>query len=276
MDSRNLAAALSGAAIALLGGLIGLGGAEFRLPLLVGLFHYRMLDAIVVNLSVSLATVIASFVFRGATIPLDQVAGHWPVVLNLLAGSLAGSYAGVRFSTRAPERSLYRLVVALLVFLGVVLISHEFLFGGGAPALPPAARILLGLAAGLGIGWASSLLGVAGGELIIPTLVLLYGLDIKLAGSLSLAISIPTILMGLWRYHRSRRLFGEAGDVGFIGWMAAGSVAGALAGSHALRWLSDVSLHAILGGILLVSAWKMWHSHLRRSPEFAEPSPPDA
>ena len=39
-------------------------------------------------------------------------------------------------------------------------------------------------------------MGVAGGELLIPTIVLLYGVDIKIAGSLSLAVSLPTMLVG--------------------------------------------------------------------------------
>jgi hypothetical protein len=38
----------------------------------------------------------------------------------------------------------------------------------------------------------AAIMGVAGGELLIPTIVLLYGIDIKRAGSLSLAISLPT------------------------------------------------------------------------------------
>jgi len=41
------------------------------------------------------------------------------------------------------------------------------------------------------IGVVTALLGVAGGEFLIPTLVLLFGAEIKLAGSLSLAVSLP-------------------------------------------------------------------------------------
>ena len=83
------------------GGLIGLGGAEFRLPFLVGFFRYRLLLAIVINLVVSLVTVVFSLLFRvlgpqGATPVLEQ----WPVALNILAGSLLGSYGGVHFATR--------------------------------------------------------------------------------------------------------------------------------------------------------------------------------
>jgi uncharacterized protein len=54
------------------------------------------------------------------------------------------------------------------------------------------------------IGVIASVLGVAGGEFLIPTLVLLFGADIKLAGSLSLAVSLPTMLVGFARYSRDQ------------------------------------------------------------------------
>ena len=57
--------------------------------------------------------------------------------------------------------------------------------------------------AGLGIGIVAALLGVAGGELLIPTIVLLHGLDKKLAGSLSLMVSLPTMIVGFARYNSS-------------------------------------------------------------------------
>jgi uncharacterized protein len=55
-------------------------------------------------------------------------------------------------------------------------------------------------AAYIASGIVAALLGVAGGELLIPTLVLLFGADIKLAGSLSLAVSLPTMIVGFTRY----------------------------------------------------------------------------
>ena len=47
----------SGAAIGALGGLIGLGGAEFRLPLLIGLFGFAALQAVILNKAISLIVV---------------------------------------------------------------------------------------------------------------------------------------------------------------------------------------------------------------------------
>jgi uncharacterized membrane protein YfcA len=75
---------------------------------------------------------------------------------------------------------------------------------GGIALLTGAAQAVAGVVAGFIIGVVASLLGVAGGELLIPTLVLLFGADIKLAGSLSLAVSLPTMLVGFTRYTATR------------------------------------------------------------------------
>jgi hypothetical protein len=48
-----------------------------------------------------------------------------------------------------------------------------------------------------------SVLGVAGGELLIPALVLIFGADIKTAGSASILISLGVASSGLWRYWRA-------------------------------------------------------------------------
>jgi uncharacterized protein len=63
-------AALWGAPIGLLGGLIGLGGAEFRLPVLVGVFGYAARGAVALNLAISLVTVVSALVIRGGTLSL--------------------------------------------------------------------------------------------------------------------------------------------------------------------------------------------------------------
>ena len=52
-----LRAFLWGGTIGTLGGLIGLGGAEFRLPVLVGRFGFKSLDAVVMNKAISLVVI---------------------------------------------------------------------------------------------------------------------------------------------------------------------------------------------------------------------------
>jgi uncharacterized membrane protein YfcA len=69
-----------------------------------------------------------------------------------------------------------------------------------------------------------SLLSCSGrlGELLIPTLVLLFGADIKLAGSLSLAVSLPTMLVGFTRYSRDQSFAVIGLNGAFLLTMAAG------------------------------------------------------
>ena len=49
----------------------------------------------------------------------------------------------------------------------------------------------------------------AQGVAAAPTLILLFGADIKLAGSLSLAVSLPTLLVGFARYKQHRSFAGH-------------------------------------------------------------------
>lgn len=69
-------------------------------------------------------------------------------------------------------------------------------------ALTGRSLAIVGIACGFAIGVVAALMRVAGGELLIPTIVLLFGADIKLAGSLSLAVSLPTMIVGFTRYSR--------------------------------------------------------------------------
>lgn len=247
----------SGAIIGALGGLIGLGGAEFRLPLLLGLFRYRALEAVILNKAMSLIVVATALPFRTSTVPLSAVAASWPIIVNLLAGSLLGAWLGAGWATRLSSRGLYRVIAVMLMLIAIAL-----LLGHGTEAtaafLTGWAQIAAGIVAGFAIGIVASLLGVAGGELLIPTLVLLFGADIKLAGSLSLAVSLPTMIVGFARYSRDRSFGVLARNKLFVLVMAAGSILGTFIGGRLLGMVPDHVLLPLLAVILVVSAWKVW------------------
>ena len=83
---RSAGAFAGGAAVGAVGGLIGLGGAEFRLPLLISVFGFGPLEAIILNKATSLIVVASALVFRTRSVPLEFLASSWTVVVNLLAG----------------------------------------------------------------------------------------------------------------------------------------------------------------------------------------------
>ncbi|KGN31280.1 hypothetical protein N802_04120 [Knoellia sinensis KCTC 19936] len=183
--------------------MIGLGGAEFRLPLLIGVFGFLALQAVILNKAMSLLVVATALPARLVAVPLDQLAPHWPIVVNLLTGSLLGAYLGAGWATRMANRTLYRVLAILLILIAAALLTTHL--GDVHPSgLDGPLVTITGIAAGAGIGVVAALMGVAGGELLIPTIVLLYGSDIKLAGSLSLAVSLPTMLVAFARYSQDQ------------------------------------------------------------------------
>jgi uncharacterized protein len=128
-------------------------------------------------------------------------------------------------------------VAVLLLGIAVVLVLGHNTAASGA-MLTGAPQMVAGVVAGFAIGIVAALLGVAGGELLIPTLVLLFGADIKLAGSLSLAVSLPTMLVGFARYSRDRSFVVLGENRRFVLVMAA--------------------LLPLLAVILVLSALKVW------------------
>lgn len=252
-----VAAFAGGAVIGTLGGLIGLGGAEFRLPLLIGAFRFAALQAVILNKAMSLVVVASALPFRAETVPISAVAAHWSIIVNLLAGSLLGAWFGADWATRIASHRLYRVIAGLLVMIAVVLVlgrdtaARGMLFTG-------AAQMGAGVLAGFVIGVVAALLGVAGGELLIPTLVLLFGADIKLAGSLSLAVSLPTMLVGFARYSQDRSFVVLSENRAFVLIMAAGSIAGSFIGGRLLGLVPSPVLLPLLGLILVLSAARIW------------------
>ncbi len=178
--------------------------------------------------------------------------------LNMLAGTLVGAWLGAGWATRLASKTLFRVIAVLLV-----LIAGALAFGHGATASTPllagAAQMAAGVVAGLGIGIAAALLGVAGGEPLIPTLVLLFGADIKLAGSVSLAISLPTMAVGFMRYSRDSSFAVLGCNRAFVLVMA--SMVGVLICGLLLGLAPERLLLPILASVLLISAWKVWRHH---------------
>jgi uncharacterized protein len=255
---RNpIAAFVGGAVIGTLGGLIGLGGAEFRLPLLIGMFRFGALEAVILNKAMSLVVVASALLFRAGTVPLPDVAANWPIIVNLLVGSLAGAWFGAGWAIRLRSSVLYQVIAGLLILIAVVLVFGHGVTAG-SPPLNGLALVVAGIFAGFGIGVVASLLGVAGGELLIPTLVLLFGSDIKLAGSLSLAVSMPTMIVGFARYSRDQSFVVLARNRSFVVVMAAGSIVGSFIGGQLLGIVPGGILLPALAVILLISAVKVW------------------
>jgi uncharacterized membrane protein YfcA len=154
------------------------------------------------------------------------------LVVNLLAGSLIGAWLGASAATRVDGTTLHRVLGVLLAAIAVELVVTHTADLDGIGLSGPVQVIIL---AELGIGVVAAVMGVAGGELLIPTIVLIYGIDIKVAGSLSLMVSLPTMLMAFARYSRDNSFVVLRNNGRFVVTMAAGSIAGCVR-RQSTRW----------------------------------------
>jgi uncharacterized protein len=106
--TRSVAAALAGAGVGILGGLLGLGGAEFRLPLLVTLFRSTLRRAVSLNLAISfVAVVVVALVARWALAKQVPMASVAAVAICMMLGGMAGATLGARWLARISDERLH-------------------------------------------------------------------------------------------------------------------------------------------------------------------------
>ncbi|HSP10089.1 MAG TPA: anion permease [Candidatus Dormibacteraeota bacterium] len=242
-----------GGAAGLAGGLLGVGGGFLMVPLQVIWTRTPQRRAIGNSLAaiVPIAIVGACIYYFGSRAPQLDL----KVALLVMAGSSAGSAAGSRLSRNVPERSL-KMLVAVLLVLAAVKELHDGLLGG----LQGSGDVTLGLGAdalivvgGLAVGTISGLTGVGGGVLLVPMLVLGFGIGQRVAQGTSLLAILPNALIGSAIHRRH----GDV-DVGESGRMMLGGVPGALAGAALALWLPQRLLATLFGLLLAGMAVRMW------------------
>src|SRR5215211_7352618 len=130
----------------LYGAPIGLGGAEFRLPVLAGVFRYPARQAVALNIAISLITVVSALLIRGGTLSFVPLLGLLPVVVAMIAGAVSAAYVGTALIVEAflpqdvpgllPDAPLVRVVAAVLFGLGIGLVNSLLGVAGASSSSP--------------------------------------------------------------------------------------------------------------------------------------------
>lgn len=194
----------------LVGGLTGGGGGIVTVPALDHATKLRRAEihgtSTAVNACIALAAVISYLIQGGA---IDLAAGPY-----LMAGGLLGAPVGARLANRANELVLRGLFAAVLIAAGTSLVFwsapsapvHGYAFlpvpivsTGGAVALCAA---IIGFIIGI---W-SAAMGLGGGVLAVPALVLLFGSEQHVAAGTSLCIMLPNAISGTLAHFRERTI----------------------------------------------------------------------
>lgn len=173
----------------LLSGMFGVGGGVVIVPLLVLLLGYPQRLASGTSLAAIIPAASVGVISYALT---DDVA--WIPALILAAGAVIGAQIGTWLLPRVPVRVLQfgfaAFLVAVIVSLFLVIPSR------GEPFELSVVSVIGLVVLGLITGVLSGLLGVGGGIIVVPALMLLFGTSDLIARGTSLLMMIPTALSG--------------------------------------------------------------------------------
>jgi len=258
----DLIAGIAALPIGVVAGVTGVGGGEYRAPVLLSLLR-NVRYTIAGNLLAGVLVGISTALLRGAFVqPLDTML----LAATMVVGSLPGAYGGAILARHTPSKWLKGLLAGILAITALRLLLFESPTPGPFEFGPEQA--LLGLGVGLGIGLISGLLGVAGGEYRIPALILIFGLPSIVAGTISSLVSLPQQLVGFWKHRQmgqaTRKTLRLAVIMGVVG------IAGVGLGVALLQRTTNATVTKILASLMLLAAAQIaWEI---RSPDVAEES----
>ena len=159
-------------------GLLGSGGSIITLPVLVYVMGVEPKSAVAMSL-----VIVGAVSAVGALLHMRNGNFHPRAVLFLGLTGMAGAYFGSALTHRVSAAALMLLFAALMIVVGTVMLRRKQLVCDAERCYP--ARCLT---IGAAVGALTGFLGVGGGFLIVPALVLLAGIDTKKAVGASLGI----------------------------------------------------------------------------------------
>jgi hypothetical protein len=233
---------LGALAIGLSLGLLGSGGSILTVPVL----HYLVGQP--EKLAIGGSLLVVGLIAIAAAVPYAisrQV--DWRNVAWFGLPGMAGAWLGATLARWVPGP------VQLALFALVMLVAAWRMLRGGVVQRPDhEPRRLAVVAGGIGVGALSGLVGVGGGFLIVPALVLLAGVPMASAVGTSLAVIALNSFTGFLKYLGVLQQQSLELDWRVLLTVAGIGVIGSLAGHRLGRRLPQAALRRLFGVFLVV------------------------
>jgi uncharacterized protein len=234
------------------GGITGGGGGIVSIPLMVAFLKLDQHRAHGVSLVALVFTGLVGSITYASKGSIDLLAA-----VLMASAAVVTARAGAHFAHSLPEWRLkrafgsYLLVVAALMLLKPYLVAPQELTTG-------AARIIILLMTGTASGFASGMMGVGGGAIMIPAMVLLAGFDQHVAQGTSLLVMVPAGSTGAYAHWKLGNV-----RTSILPGIITGVLAGTWLGGTFAHALSDALLRAIFAVLLIWTGIR----YLKATPE---------
>jgi uncharacterized membrane protein YfcA len=242
--------------IGILASMTGVGGGVFIVPILTFFYDFRVNSATGTSLTAIIFTAIASTINYAR-----QKRIYYKTGLLLAVTAAPGAYLGGWIAKITQEQLLGLIFGVFLILVATRMIVSLARRKEADKTLPVKTDaelvrsgkiIIIGVALGFFGGFASGLLGIGGGTLIVPIMAFALGMPIHLATATSMFTMIFTATSGVAEYY-------QAGLVNFpIALLfAAGTVVGAQVGAFTSKKISNRNLTVIFSIMLIVAGANM-------------------
>ncbi len=231
---------LIGTLSGLFGGLVGLGGGVVMIPLMVGVLRLTQHQAHGTSLVALVFTGIAGAATYALKGTVDLTAS-----LLIAATAMVTARAGAHFAHSLPEWKLKRSFGGFLIFVSLLMLAKPYLpHAIGMDAGWP--KIIVLLLTGAFTGFLSGMMGVGGGTIMVPAMVLLAGFNQHLAQGSSLLAMVPAGAVGAYTH-------GRLGNVktGLLPGLIPGILIGTWLGSTLALRLPESTLRVVFAAVLI-------------------------
>ena len=242
--------------IGIIASMTGVGGGIFIVPILTFFYTFVVNSATGTSLTSIIFTAIASTLNYA-----KQKRIYFKTGATLIITTAPGAYLGAWLATIMEERMLGLVFGAFLILVAIRMIISALRTKAQKQAqsvrtdtelLHSGKTIIIGAGLSFFGGVASGLLGIGGGTLVVPILIVAMGMPIHYATATSMFTMIFTSISGVARYVQSDLINFPVALL-----LAAGTVVGAQIGAYTSKKISGRNLGLIFGIMLVVAGANM-------------------
>ncbi|MGA9853502.1 MAG: sulfite exporter TauE/SafE family protein [Gammaproteobacteria bacterium] len=238
-----LLALIGAVLIGLFLGLLGSGGSILTVPVLLYLVH--MPDKLAIASSLG---IVGGISLAGAVPYAYQRLVQWRYVLLFGIPDMAGAWIGAWIAEFLPGAVQLLIFAAVMLAAAVMMLRRSSVKSDAAPQHAVWKIMLIGL----GVGIVAGMVGVGGGFLIVPALVILGGLMMRQAVATSLVIIMLASFTGFIRHLLSLSAHGQQVDWRIIGLFIIVGALGSFAGHQIAGRIPQIFLRKIFGVFLIL------------------------
>jgi uncharacterized protein len=236
----------------LFGGLVGLGGGVVMIPLMVGIKKLSQQHAHGTSLVVLVFTGImgaATYAYQGS---IDIVASAL-----LASTAIFTARSGAFIAHSLPEWKLKKTFGIFIILVSMLMVLKPYIPHVASP-MEGWIKVLILLASGALTGLLSGMMGVGGGSLMVPAMVLMVGMEQHTAQGSSLLAMIPAGAVGAWTHKKLGNV-----ETPLLYGLIPGVMIGTFIGARCAHYLPENILRCIFALVIIWTGIRFIHTSMK-------------